>query len=332
MNTQSQRIRLALAVAVSTVVCIGALPGAALAQAYPAKPVRIVLPIAPGGLQDQLARGIANELSKLWGQPVIVENRPSAGGIASVENVARSAADGYSIMEIDNFSLVTNQLLRKNLPYNLDRDFTPVIVLVAAKNIVVASNDLPAKNIQELMVLARAKPGALNYGSFGIGSIAHIDMEAIAALAGVTFTHIPYKGGAPLMQAVMTNEVSFALAGMTAAIPLIRQGRIKALAYGGLQHSTVFPDLPTLSESGLKGFESAAWFGWWVPAGTPQTIVGKIYTDTAKVLATAEFQEKFVFGAGHEPSSLPGTKIAELLKENIVTVAARIKSLNLTLE
>src|SRR4051812_1353669 len=205
------------------------------AQTFPSKTVRVVVQVPPGGLQDSLARAIAQDLAKSWNQPVVVDNRPGAGGIAAAEFVARSTPDGYTLLQTDNISFLTNEFLRTaKLPYDLEKDFAPVSVLVSAKNIVVGAPKLGATNMQQLVALAKQKPGALNYGSFGIGSIVHIDVEALAKDAGVRFNHVPYKGGAPLVQAVLADEIDFAMMGMTAAIPLIRQGRIKALAYGGL--------------------------------------------------------------------------------------------------
>src|SRR4051812_3912141 len=222
-----------LTLAASLFACL--LAAEAAGQAYPAKTVRIVVQVPPGGLQDSLARAIAQDLAKAWSQPVVVDNRPGAGGIAAAELVARSTPDGYTVLQTDNISFLTNEFLRTaKLPYDLEKDFAPVSVLVSAKNIVVGAPKLPATSMQQLVALAKQKPGALNYGSFGIGSIVHIDVEALAKDAGVRFNHVPYKGGAPLVQAVLADEIDFAMMGMTAAIPLIRQGRIKALAYGGL--------------------------------------------------------------------------------------------------
>ena len=313
-------------------LCCALVCAAGHTQSYPGKPVRIVVAVAPGGLQDQLARGLAQDLSRAWGHSAIVENRPGAGGVAAAESVKNAAADGHSILQMDNNAYLTNHFLRTKLSYDLERDFIPAVVLVFAKNIVVTSTAVSAKGIQDIFAIARQKPGALNYGSFGVGAINHIDTEALATLAGVKFTHVPYKGGAPLLQALMTNEVQFALAGMTAAIPLIRQGRIRAIAYGGLTRSPVFPEVPTLAESGLAGFESAAWFGWAVPAGTARDVVDKIHADTAKVMLAPEFRDKFVLGAGHEPGGLHGSKVAEMLAAEKIAFGARIKPLDLKLE
>jgi tripartite-type tricarboxylate transporter receptor subunit TctC len=305
----------------------------ALAQQFPAKPVRVVIQVPPGGLQDQLARAFGQELGRMWNQAVIIDNRPGAGGIAAAEFVARSPADGHILLQTDNISFLTNEFLRtQKLPYDLEKDFAAVTVLVSAKNIVVGSPGLQASNMQQLVALAKQNPGKLNYGSFGIGSIVHIDTEALGAEAGVRFNHIPYKGGAPLVQAVLANEVDFAMMGMTAAIPLIRSGKIKALAYGGLQRSAVFPDLPTLSESGFKGFDSGAWFCWLVPAGTPRAVIEKIGGDAGRVMAIPEFREKFISGVGHEVVNAQGAKLWEMLAADRKVFAARVKPLNLKLD
>jgi tripartite-type tricarboxylate transporter receptor subunit TctC len=309
------------------------LPLPSHAQSYPAKPVRVVVQTPPGGLQDGLARAIAQDLAKLWSQAVVVENRPGAGGIAAAESVARAAPDGHTLLQTDNISFLTNEFLRTaKLPYVLEKDFEPVSILVSAKNIAVGSPKLPATSMQQLVALAKQKPGQLNYGSFGIGSIVHIDVEALANDAGVKFNHVPYKGGAPLVQAVLANEIDFAMMGMTAAIPLIRQGRIKALAYGGLTRSPLFPDLPTLSESGFKGFDSGAWFCWLVPAGTPRAIVDRIAADAGRVISAPEFREKNVNGVGHELVNAHGSKMWEMLANDRKVFAARVKPLNLKLD
>lgn len=308
-------------------------PAAAQAQTFPAKVVKIVVGVPAGGLQDQLARGIAQDLRAVWDQAVIVENRTGAAGIAATESVVNAAPDGHTILQMDNANILTNLILRASkLSYNFERDLTPVIALVSAKNILVASPKLAADSVPELVALARARPGVLNYGSFGIGSISHIDGEAIAMLAGIKVTHVPYKGGAPLLQALLADEVSFGLTGMTAAIPLIRDGKIKALAYVGLKRSPIFPDLPTLDESGFAGFDTNAWFGWWAPAGTPAAIVDKIAADVGRVTSAPAFADKYVLPLGHELVNAHGARVAERLDADKKIFVARTKPLDLKLD
>jgi tripartite-type tricarboxylate transporter receptor subunit TctC len=330
-TTWTRRAVALVAMSAAAAGCVA--PRAAVAQAYPAKTVRVVVGVPPGGLQDQLARAIAADLGKLWNQSVIVENRPGAGGIPAAESVARSAPDGHTVLQTDNITYLTNEFLRTaKLPYDLEKDFAPAIVLVAANNILVASPKLPANTLQELLALARARPGSLNYGSFGTGSIAHIDMEALALQAGVKVTHVPYKGGAPLLQALMADEVHFAMTGMTAAIPLIKQGRVKALAYGGEKRSALFPGLPTLSEAGLARFTSSAWFCWVVPSGTPPAVIGRIAADTGRVISAPAFREKHIDAAGHELVNADGAKLAEMLAADKKQFAQRVQPLNLKLD
>ena len=309
------------------------LPFHALAQAYPIKPVHVILRVAPGGLQDSLARAIAVDLGKLWGQAVVVENRPSAGGIAAGQFVAASPADGYTMLQSDNITPLVNELLRtEKMPFDLEKDFTPVLVLVSSKNIAVGSLALKAANLPELVALAKQKPGFINYGSSGFGSSFHIDAEALAREAGIRMNHVPYKGGAPVLQALLTNELDFSLVGMTAAIPLIRAGKIRALAYGGLQRSPLFPDVPTIAESGLPGFDSGAWWWWLVPAATPRAVVERIAADTGRVLTAPEFRERHITSVGHELVNASGAKALQMYAEDRKTLAARVKPLNLKLD
>jgi tripartite-type tricarboxylate transporter receptor subunit TctC len=302
------------------------------ASAYPARPVRLIVAVPPGGLQDTLARAMALELGRSWNQSVVVENRVGANGIIAADLAAKAPADGYTVLQVDSVSHMTNPLLRSKLPYDPVRDFTPVIALVHVGNILVAHNELPAKNLQELIELARAKPGQLNYGSFGLGSSPHIDTEALSRAAGIQVTHIPYKGGPAVLQGLMGGEVAFSLTGLTPALPLIRQGRVRALAYGGLQRSTVLPDVPTLSESGLKGFDSSAWFGWIAPAGTPRAIVERIAADAGQVITQPEFRDKYIASLGQEVLNLQTGRFGELLASERDKFAARLKPLNLKLE
>ena len=305
----------------------------AFAQAFPVKPVRVVLRVAAGGLQDTLARAIAADLTALWGQSMLVESRPSAGGIAAAEFVARSAPDGYTLLQSDNTVFLVNEFLRtEKLSHDLDKDFVPVIALVAARNMAVASPKFAASNLGELIALAKRNPGSVNYASSGIGSNFHIDTEALAAETGIVMNHVPYKGGAPILQALMSSEIDFSLVGMTAAIPLIRAGKIKAIGYGGLSRTPLFPAVPTLSESGARGFETSAWWWWLAPAATPRAVLERLAADIGKVIGTAEFRERHVTGVGHELLNLPGQKAMEMFAADRKTFAARVKPLNLKLD
>ena len=302
---------------------------AALGQSYPSKPVHIVLPVATGGIQDTLTRAIAPEIGKRWGQPAIVENRAGANGIIASEYVARSAPDGYTILMTSHIQL-SNDLLPegRNLTFDPVKDFTPVIGLVATGNVLVTTPKFPANTLQELIALARQKPGEFNFGSWGIGSSPHIDTETIARTAGLKLTHVPYKGGGPLLQAVLAGEVNFTLTGLQPALALIRQGRLKAIAYGGLQRSSVLPDVPTLSESGFKDFDSGGWFGWLVPSATPRAVVDRIAADAGAVITAPAFRERYITGVGMEVLNLTSAAFAERFKSDRESYAARLKGVS----
>lgn len=295
---------------------------------FPAKPVRIVLPVPPGGLQDTLARGITQELTKLWGQSALVENRPGAGGITAAEAVAKAAPDGYTLLMADGVPLTVTPFTVRSLPYDAVKDFAPAVGLVQASNIVIAANDAGINSIADLIASARAKPGALNYGSFGQGSNNHLGTERFAQMAGVSFTHIPYKGGVDIMRAIMASDLHFAMTGLTAALPLIKQGRMKAIGWTGKQRTPALPDVPTVMET-LSGYDTASWFGWFAPAGTPAPVLQKIAADALRVLAQPEVRAKLVEGVGLEPLALMPEAFGQLVSSERGRNEALVKRLGL---
>ena len=300
----------------------------AAGQGYPAKPVHVVLPVAAGGIQDNLTRAMAPEMTRRFGQPVIVDNRAGANGIIASEYVAHSAPDGYTIL-MTSYIQVSNDLVPGGTKLTFDpvKDLMPVIGLVSTGNIMVTTPQFPASNLQELIALARQKPGQLNYGSWGIGSSPHIDTETISRLSGVKMTHVPYKGGGPLLQALLAREIDFTIMALQTGLPYIRQGRLKALAFGGLQRSTVLPDVPTISESGFKNFDSGGWFGWLVPAGTPKAVVERIAADASAVITNPAFRDKHILEMGMEVLNLSSAAFAERFKADRKAYAARLKGL-----
>ncbi len=324
-------IPLAARLMVATIFLAVAVPPVS-AQVFPSKPVRLVVPVPAGGLQDGFARAMAQEISKLWGQPVVVDNRAGASGIIAAEYAARAPADGYTIFTIDNAALLTNHLLRSNLAYDAFRDFLPVIGLVSAANVLLVRPESPLKSMQDLIALARAKPGELNYASYGVASHNHVDTEAFASQAGVKFTHVPYKGGAAIVQALLGGQVAFSFTGLPPTISLIRQGKLRALAYAGSTRSPLIPDVPTVSEAGLAGFESIAWFGWFVPAATPRALVERIAADASRVMATPDFRERHILGVALDPMNLGPAQFAELLRADRERYAERLKPLNIKLD
>ncbi|MFN0304712.1 MAG: Bug family tripartite tricarboxylate transporter substrate binding protein [Burkholderiales bacterium] len=324
--------RLASAMLAATCLALAAIPAVSRAQSFPAKPVRLVVPYPAGGLTDVLSRAIAAEIGKTWGQPLLVENRPGANGIIAAELVSKSAPDGYTLLMVDKTTIALNPALYAKLPYDPARDLTAVINLTASSSVLVAHPAFPANTLQELIALAREKPGQVNYGTFGLGSIVHVDTEALAAHANIKLNHIPYKGVAEVMPAVASGQVQIALAGIPPTLGLIRQGKIKAIALAGPRRSNVLPDVPTFAEAGVAGVESRSWFGLVAPTGVSRANIEKIAADLGKVISAPEFQEKFVTGVGMELLNQPPDVFADLMKTDRAYYAALIKKMNLKLD
>ncbi len=323
LTSRARRVLAALAMMLA--------PALVSAQTYPSKPVRLIIPVTAGGLTDVLGRAVAQELSKSWGQPVLVENRPGASHIIATEFVTKSAPDGHTILMTDR-AMTANPFLYRKLPYDATRDLVPVANLVNITLLLVTSPEFPANSLQEVVALARAKPGTINYGSFGKGTVTHVDMEAFAAQLGIKFTHIPYKGIADVLPALVSNQIQIALAGIPPALPLIKQGRIKALAIAGPQRSPLLPDVPTAAEAGLPALQSQSWTGFLVPAATPQTVVTKIAEDVGRIVNAPEFREKYITGVGLEPLYLTPERFADFLKSERASFGARVKNLDVQLD
>ncbi len=264
----------------------------ALAQSYPAKPVRIVVPYPPGGPNDIVARTVGQKLSEQLGQPVIVDNKPGASGNIGAESVAKSPPDGYTLLLLTTGHTINPSLYPK-LGYDLEKDLAPVTQLTAGPMVVVANPSLPAKNIKELISLAKAKPGSLNFGSAGNGSSTHLAPELFSSMAGIKMNHIPYKGSAPALTDLMAGQIQVAFDFMISAMPHVKSGKIKALAVTSTTRSPAAPDLPTVAESGVPGFEVIGWNGLVVPARTPKDVVAKLNAELKKALDQPDAKERF---------------------------------------
>ncbi len=299
---------------------------------WPSKPVRIVIPVPPGGSQDTLARAMAVDLARIWGQPVLVESRPGAGGVTAAAAVAQSPGDGYTILMTDEMSMTVTPLLHRKLSYDTARDFSAVLALVQASSIVVVPAASTINTVVDLIAEARARPGTVNYGSWGIGSATHLSTESFAAQVGISMTHVPYKGGADVLRALLSNEVQVAFTGLTATIPAIRQGRLKAIAYAGPSRPQLLPEVPTIGESGVPGFYARGWLGWLVPSSTPRAIVGKIAADAGRVISAAAFTEKYVTAVGFEVYNLPMEQFEQMLSTSRTRMDAELKRLRLQAE
>jgi tripartite-type tricarboxylate transporter receptor subunit TctC len=269
------------------------------AQNYPSKPVRIVVPFAAGGAVDALARILSARLQEQLGQPVIVENRAGAGGMTGSDLVAKSPPDGYTILQNTNGQAISPAIYR-TLPFDTLKDFIPVTQLVATSTVLVANPKLPAKTVQELIALAKAHPGKLNYGMTGVGNSLHLTMEMFKRAAGLDIQAVPYRGDALLNPALMAGEIDVAIVPIGTIVPLIEGGQLRALAVNSAKRSNVLPEVPTVAEAAVPGFEAAGWQGYFVPAGTPREIVDRIQREAASAIALPDTQARLK-AMGNDP-------------------------------
>jgi tripartite-type tricarboxylate transporter receptor subunit TctC len=306
------------------------LPGWAQ-QAYPNKPVRLVVPFVAGGATDIVARLVAQKLSAAWGQSIVVENRGGAGGNIGAEAVAKSPPDGYTILVTSGSIVTVNPHMYKKMPFDARKDLMPITNLASGPQVLVVNNSVPARNLREFMALARAKPGQMNFGSAGIGSQVHMAAESFIYAAGIDAQHIPYKGEAVAYTDLVGSQVQFMVGNIAGAAAHISAGRIRALGVTSARRSPMLADVPTLAEAGLAGFENTGWFGFMAPAGTPRSIIDKIHADTVKVLADPEVREKLtqqgMVAVGNTPSDFAADIAVEFERWSKV-VAARNLSAN----
>jgi len=294
--------------------------------AFPTRPVRIIVAYPPGGGIDVLGRQLAERLAPQWGQPVVVENRPGGSTIPAAELVAKAPADGHTILLTSDSTFSINPHLFARLPYS-DRDFVPVTQLILLQQLLLANPSLPANNLAELVALAKAKPGTLNYGSYGSGSQPHLAAETLKAKAGIDIVHIPYKGLSLSIPAAIAGEVDLTFSGIASGRAQVQAGRLKALAIGGPQRSPLMPEVPTFAEQGYPEVETHAWFGLFVPAGTPRAAVERIYRDVAAILSEPGFREKNVVQKGYDlVASSPEAFAAFIVKDR----AARGRAVQLS--
>jgi tripartite-type tricarboxylate transporter receptor subunit TctC len=287
---------LARAVFIAAVV---PLAGAAAAGSFPDRPVHLIVPFPPGGGTDILARPMAQKLGEMWGQPVIIENRAGAGGNIGTEAGARAPADGYTLVLGTVGTHAINQSLYRNLQFDATRDTVAITLVANTPNILVLNPSVPAMSVQDLIALAKAKPGVLNYASPGNGTPPHLAAEIFKSMAGVSITHVPYKGSGPAMTDLLGGQVQMMIANAPVVIPLIKTGKLVGLASTSEQRPAMLKNIPTLAESGLKGYEADTWYGLFVPAGTPPDVVKKLNTDVVAMLKSPEI-ESFFYQQGAE--------------------------------
>ena len=311
------RIHGSWGVRAAAVALAAVLSATALAQSYPAKPVRVVVPYPPGGPTDIVARVVSQKLTEQTGQQFLVENRAGAGGNIGAEAVARAPADGYTLL-VATTAHAINPSLFKQLGYDLQKDFAPVSQLTGGPLVIVANPSLPAKDARELIALAKAKPGALNFASSGNGQSTHLSAELFSSMAGIKMNHVPYKGSAPALTDVIAGQADLMFDTMLSAMPQVKTGKLKALAVTSAARSPAAPDLPTVAESGLPGYEAIAWNGLLAPAGTPKDVVATLNVELKRTLELPEIRERFAaqgFSAAWSPPEKYGAFIqAELAK------------------
>src|SRR5687768_1024760 len=314
------RFRTAFALLVAVASCT------ALAQSpWPTKPVRIVVAYPPGGGIDVMARQLADRLGSAWGQPVVVENKPGANTILATDSVAKSPADGHTILMTTDATFSINPHLYAKLPFDTQRDFIPVTMLVLLQQLLVAHPAVPANTLQELISLAKQKPGSINYASYGSGSQPHLSGEMLKNKAGIDLVHVPYKGISLAVPAVMAGEVQLTFAGIATSTAPLKAGRIKALAIGGTQRSPLFPQVPTFAELGFPEVETHAWFGFFVSAGSPREAVTRIYQDTKKILDEPEFRQKQLIARGYDVVGSAPEEFAAYIRKDSESRARAVK-------
>jgi tripartite-type tricarboxylate transporter receptor subunit TctC len=301
----------------------------ALAQQYPSRPVKIIVPFPPGGM-DVLVRAVANELSVKWGQPVIIENRPGAGTLIGAQEAARAPSDGYTLLATIDSTLVANRFLYKSLPYDPISSFSPISLMVQSDHLILANPKLPAKDLRELVALAKQKPGTINFASFAKGSQADLVYATLNRREGIDLLQVPYKGVAPALTATMGGEVQLTTAGLSVAGGMLSGGRLKALAIAGSQRNPQFPDVPTAAEQGFPYVVASVWYGLFAPARTPAAIVEKINADVTAILKTPEFTAKQVQQRGLMLVAGGPQELTTRIRDDVAMTAEMVRNAGVT--
>ena len=302
------------------------------AQTYPARPITIVVPAAPGGVTDMLGRILAKRITEAWGQQAIVENKPGANNQIAAELVARAAPDGYTLFVGPETTFVVNPSIYAKLNYDPVKDFTPITGLITINQALLVNPSVPASNVKELIALAKQKPGALNYGTFGIGSSSHLNMELFQSAAGVRFTPVHYKGATPALTDVMAGHIELMFVSVGSAVPQAKAGKVRILAVGVRRRLDGLPDVPTVAESGLPGFEALSWFGLYGPAGMPTDVVTRINGEVRSLFADPEVRKTFLAPQFFEPLVDTPAELAGFLDAEAKKWGKVIRDANLKVE
>jgi tripartite-type tricarboxylate transporter receptor subunit TctC len=315
---------LILAVAAVATIAAAASSGPAAAQAWPAKPIRFVVPFPPGGPLDISARLLAPRMAETWGQPVLVDNRPGAGGSVGAALVAKAAPDGYTLLMGALSTHAVNPSLLARIDYDPIRDFAPITMVSIVPNVLVVHPAVKAESVKELIALARAQPGRLTFGSGGSGSGGHLAGELLRSLAKLDITHVPYKGAAPAVTDLLGGQITMMFDNLASALPNIRAGKVRALAVTTAQRSGFLPEAPTMAEAGVPGFDISTWFGVFAPAGTPREVIGRLHRELVRILALAEVRERLA-GLGAEPVGNTPDQFLAFIRSEIAKYARLIR-------
>ena len=305
--------------------------GGAFAQGFPSKPVRQIVPFTAGSAIDVNARLIGQKLADTWGQPVVTDNRPGANTIIGTEAATKAPADGYTLVLANDAALAMNPALYPKLPYDPLKDFAPVTLIGSNSLLLVVPAASPVKSVKDLLDLARARQGELNYGSGGNGSAQHIPMEMLMAATGMRLTHVPYKGVGPALNDVISGQIPVMFAGTPGALPHVKAGRLRALAIASGQRSPAAPEIPTVEEGGVPGFHYAAWVGYLAPAGTPREIVLKLNADIIKAISAPEVRDKLA-AVGFEIQTTTPDEFAQLMQREMARMAKLVRDAGIKAE
>lgn len=304
--------------------------GGAMAQAWPSRPVTLIVPFPPGGTTDVLARALAESLRESLGQPVVVESKPGAGATIGADFVAKAKPDGYTLLVGAVHHTIASSVYKK-LPYDFQKDLAPITTIALVPNVLVVNADTPVKSVAELVALLKSKPGKLNYGSNGNGTAQHLIGTQFQQITGTQMIHVPYKGSGPLTTDLLGGHVTMSFDTVTPVLPHIRSGKLRALAVTTARRSSALPDVPTLDEAGLKGFSIGTWFGVLAPAATPREIVSRLNTEMVKIIQSPEFRKRMA-EIGAEPIGDSTDQMARQIREETEKFARLVKEANVTID
>ena len=311
-------------------LAVGFLSTSVIAQTWPAKPISLIVPFPPGGTTDVLARTLGERLAQSLGQPVIIENKPGAGATLGADYVAKSKADGYTLLVGAVHHTIATSVYKK-LPYDFQKDFAPVTVIAMVPNVLVINAITPAKNVAELVAMAKAEPNKVAYGSNGNGTAQHLIGTQFESITGTKILHVPYKGSGPLTTDLLSGQITMSFDTITPVLPHIKGGKLRALAVTTNVRSPALPDVPTLEEAGLKGFNIGTWFGVLAPAATPKDIVAKLNLEMVKVIQSPEFRKR-MSEIGANPIGNTSAQMAAQIKEETEKFAIAVKEANVTVD